>query len=193
MMAPQVLPSQSRDWLQNRSALGFQAVGRLKPGTSRQHASADLTIIATALEQEYPEANQGRGISGRSLDAGGDRGFGRDPAVGISLVLLMIPGLILLIACSNVANLLLARAVGRRQEIAVRLALGAGRRRLVRQLLTESVLLAMASGIAGFALAYAGGRLLWSFRPPDSRQTSSTCTSTAASCCSRRSSALPRR
>ena len=85
----------------------------------------------------------------------------------VSTVLLVIVGVVLLIACSNVANLLMARAVSRRQEIAVRLAIGASRGRLLRQLLTERVLLSVFGGIAGLAVGYEGCRFLWSLRPPE--------------------------
>lgn len=167
MMAAQVLPAQSKDWLQNRSAPGFYAIGRLKPHVSRHQAAADLDVLAASLDREYPDADRGWSLTVEPATRAVLMTGGRFSAGSVTIVLLLIPALILLIACSNVANLLLVRAAGRRREIAVRLALGSGRRRLVSQLFTESLMLATISGAAGFALAYAGGRLLWSFRPAD--------------------------
>ncbi len=167
MMAESVLPAQNRDWLRNRGALSFRGVGRLKPGVSAEQAGANLVTIAAALEQEHPDANRGRSLAVAPLSRAALASEGSMSASTMSILLLAIPGLVLLIACSNVAHLLLARAATRRHEIAVRLALGSGRRRLIRQLLTESSVLACISGIVGFALAYAGARALWSFRPPE--------------------------
>ena len=167
MMAEAVLPAQMKDWLRNRSALGFRGVARLKAGVSPAQAAANLATIAAALEREHVEDNRGRGVAVDPLTRAALMAPERMSATTISLVLLAIPGLILLIACSNVASLLLARAASRSQEIAVRLAIGSDRRRLLRQLLTEFALLACVAGMAGFALAYGGVHVLWSLRPSD--------------------------
>lgn len=167
-MAQQVLPGPMQDVLRERGKPFFQTVARLKPGVSRSRAEASLQTLATTLRQEYPDANAGHTVSVQSVTTalfsitGGERGI-----AFVSAVLLVIVGLVLLIACSNVANLLMARAVSRRQEIAVRLAIGASRGRVLRQLLTESVLLGLFGGIAGLAVGYEGCRFLWSFRPPE--------------------------
>jgi len=150
----------------NRRGLIFNIVGRLKPGVTVQQAEANLKTVARQLEQEYPNENKGRSVTLVPLaQATINPGF-RDNIVKAGGLLMTIVGLVLLIACANVANLLLARAAARQKEIAVRLSLGAGRGRLMMQLLTEGTLLALIGGAAGLLLAYWAQGLLWSFRPP---------------------------
>ncbi len=167
-MAKEVLPVALRDVLQDRGKSFFQGVGRLKPGMSLSQAEASVEVLAVTLQRQYPDSNSGQTIDVQPITTalysttGGERGL-----AFASGVLLVIVGLVLLIACSNVANLLMAHMMGRRQEIAVRLAIGASRGRLLRQLLTESVLLGLFGGVAGLGIGYEGCRLLWSFRPPE--------------------------
>jgi putative ABC transport system permease protein len=148
----------------NRGNHGLEVVARLKPGITVAQAQGDLTNIASTLEQRYPNnyANSGFGFYAVSM---------LDELVGsvrpALYILLGAVAFVLLIACANVANLLLARASSREKEVAIRAALGAGRGRLIRQLLTESVILSGIGSVLGLGLAYLGVKLFVALGPSD--------------------------
>jgi predicted permease len=152
-------------WTERRAII-WNAFARLKPGVSLPQAEAGLKPIAGKLAKDFPVANTGRSL--RLLPLAQTMigpGF-RDNVVQAGTLLLSLSGLVLLIACANVANLLLARAAARQREVAVRIAIGADRSRLIRQFLTESVLLSLLGGLAGIAIAFWTKNILWSLRPP---------------------------
>ena len=152
------------DWLESRGDDNLFAVGRLKSGVSSAQAESALRTITLQLGREYPHENEGRGV--RLLTPGLFIPDIRNSVISFSGVLMGVVGLVLLLACVNLANLLLARATERRKELAIRLAVGASRARIVRQLVTESVLLSLAGGVGGLLLAAWINNLVASIKLP---------------------------
>ena len=149
MMASVIEPGSK--WLEQRDSDNMFVVGRLKPGVTKTQAEASLQAITLEMGKEHPAENAGRGL--KLIPPGLFIPEIRDPVFAFASVLIAVGALVLLLACVNLANLLLARATERRKEIAIRLAVGASRARLVRQLLTESIMLALAGGAIGILLA----------------------------------------
>ncbi|MGB7924454.1 MAG: ABC transporter permease [Pyrinomonadaceae bacterium] len=153
------------EWQTDRSYALFNLYGRLKPGLTMAQAETDLNLVAEGLAKLYPSENADTKIQLTTEVEGRYQGATKVMRYG-GFLALCVSGLVLLLACANVANLMLARAITRAREIGIRLALGAGRGRLVRQLLTESVLLALLGGVLGLAFAYWGTDLIRAALPP---------------------------
>lgn len=165
-MAESVLPAEFRGALTDRAKPMFNGVARLRSGVSIASAQANLSTVARILAKEYPASDEGHGIHVSPVTDALYLGNGGPNTIKIaSVVLLAIVFLVLLIACSNVANLLLARAESRRHEMGLRLAVGASRGRLIRQMLAENSLLSLLSCAGGIGLGYLGCRFVWSFVP----------------------------
>jgi macrolide transport system ATP-binding/permease protein len=153
------------DWLQRRGTDMLTVIGRLRPGVTASQAEASLQPVSRYLGETYPDVNQGRRaklFTGTGVVTPGIR----DNLVFFTSFLMAIVGLVLLLACANIANLLLARATNRQREIAIRLALGTTRARLMRQLLTESVTVALLGGAAGLLLSLWLTSLFRLVKPP---------------------------
>ncbi len=152
------------DWLDKRGTANVWVLSRMKTGVSLVQAESSLNAIAAQLAHDYPSTDEGLHI--RLSPPGLIGRYFREPVIAFTTVLMGVAGLVLLLSCLNLAGLLLARAADRRREIALRLALGAGRIRLVRQLLTESLLLALAGGAASVVLTLGISRFCSSLNLP---------------------------
>jgi macrolide transport system ATP-binding/permease protein len=151
-------------WLDDRDSKNFFGIGRLKSGINSRQAEASLNLLSQQLAKEYPDSNEGQTIKV------GPPGFIlpdlRGAVVSFTWVMMAAVGLVLLVTCTNLAGLMLARATDRRKEIAIRLAMGANRLRLIRQLLTESILISLIGGAAGLLLALWIVKVLLALKPP---------------------------
>jgi predicted permease len=163
-MAPRLAANPESNLLERRNDRGLSVKGRLKPGTSIAQAQAELEAIAKGLERAYPDTNRDRSVAISTELQARIRDSPSDAA--LVAMLMTLAGLVLLVACANVANLMLSRARARTREIAIRLAIGAGRLRLIRQLLAESLAIALAAGLVSLLFAYAGAAFLGRIRIP---------------------------
>jgi predicted permease len=163
-MYPQVYPAPA--WVTERRATVFAVVGRLKPGVDRGAAEGEMQSLAAELGREYPRENRGRGVKlapvAEAVIGAQDRAIYSETG----LLLLAISGIVLLIACANVANLQLVRAAARAREFTLRIAIGASQWQLIRQVLVESLLLSTIGGAVGLAAAQIARQFLWPLRPP---------------------------
>jgi predicted permease len=150
--------------LEDRGARWIEGFVRVKPGVTRAQAQTELSAIADRLQKEYPSTNRGRGIMLKPLWQSPFNTM--DALVPTLTIALVVVAAVLLIACANVGNLLLLKSVARRRELTIRLAVGAGRRRLVRQMMTEAIILSAIAGVCGLVAAYwARGALVFLFPP----------------------------
>lgn len=154
------------DLIERRDGQVVQLLGRLRPGITLAAARGEMKAIAAGLEREYPKENEKLSVALFPMGEAAVSPNQRAVFVQAGAFLTAIAALLLVLACFNVANLLLARTLARGKEIAIRLSLGAHHGRLAQQLLTESLLLALISGACGFFLSLASQDLLWKLRPP---------------------------
>jgi predicted permease len=165
-MHDQILTGTAKEWYYERGARLCDVVARLKPGVSVKAAQDSIKALAQSLQREFPKDNSGRSAQIVPINDTVIPPEIRGQAIQATTLIMAIVGLILLIACANVANLLLSRATLRQREIAIRLALGAKRARLVRQLLTESLLLGVSAGAGAMLIAFWARGAIRNLLPP---------------------------
>jgi predicted permease len=166
-MVEEIMPDLGKEPLRTkRRAQWLILNARLNPGVTHAQAVAAVNVVKKRLDDTYRKDEKNHRPPLTLNAAGSLIGGSETPALTLMAVLMVVVGLVLLVACANVANLLLARSTTRQREIAIRLAMGAGRRRLIRQLLTESILLASGGAVAGFALAAIAARAISRFQLP---------------------------
>ncbi len=165
MMHDKLVVDQRKAWFASRRPRFVNMVGRLKPGVNLAQATESMQALGKRLAEEYPSDNTGRTVVMVPLSETNIAPQSRGMFRLAGALMMGIVGLVLLIACGNVANLLLARAMQRRRELAIRLSLGASRGRLIRQLLTENLLLGLAAGGLGILVAYWARDLVWTLLP----------------------------
>lgn len=163
-MAPVLSTNPQKNFFEDRDDRELTVRGRLKRGATVREAHSELSVIASTFEREYPKTNRNRGAAVRTQFEMRTRGD--DVNWKFSVIFTMLALAVLMVACTNVAGLLLSRARARTREIAVRLAIGAGRFRLIRLLLTESLMLAFLGGLGGIVVGYAGIRFFHTLQIP---------------------------
>ncbi len=161
MMEPRI---ESNSWLDNRNTWNTWVVGRLKPNVSPPQAEADLNAVAAEMARQYPDVNDGLHFKLAKPGLIGDMIGG--PAKAFAFGVLILAALVLLVACTNLASMFAARATDRQREVAIRLAIGAGRGRVVRQVFSETLVLSLAGGAAGYLLASFLSQALSRWRAP---------------------------
>src|SRR5262245_35771396 len=165
MMQPQAMPGQAQ-LIQQREKRWLRVMGRLKPGISVQSAQAEMSMLSAQLQQTFPETNKDLSVVVfPEMEARPEPGASGALIAGAA-VLVAIAMMLLIIASANIANLMITRALSRQKEVAIRLSLGAARSALIRQFLTESVLLSMAGGCLGLLLAFWGNKLVAAIKLP---------------------------
>ena len=165
-MAPVFSTNPRKHFFEDRDDRELSVKARLRPGVTQRQAQSDLALLAKGFERDYPELNRNRGAAVRTqfeMLTRSDTAASPWKFFAITAILALA---VLLVACTNVAGLLLSRARSRTREIAVRLAMGAGRFRLIRLLLTESLIFACLGGVGGLAVAYGSISFFWSLTIP---------------------------
>jgi predicted permease len=164
-MRHEIIPADFRGLYESRRALAVEVFGRLRPDVERRQAEVAFEAIAARLADAYPADNEARGVAMAPLADGALGIDARGGLLAAGALVMTVVGVVLLIACVNLANLIMARSAVRSREMSIRVAMGATRGRIMGQLLTESIVLSMMGGIVGLLVAFWARDVLWAFRP----------------------------